>query len=98
MGRAAAQYSDHVVITNDNPRSEVPADIANQIALGASTKPQILLDRKQAISLAIQQAAANDWVLVAGKGHETSQQIGDEYLPFSDRELVANVVNSRITQ
>ena len=94
MGGVAAKYADHVVITNDNPRAEVPSDIANQIAAGASVKPQILLDRKQAIGLAVQQAKPEDWVLVAGKGHETTQQIGNDFLPFSDRDLVSQLVSA----
>ena len=94
MGGVAAKYADHVVITNDNPRAEVPSDIANQIAAGALVKPQILLDRKQAIGLAVQQAKPEDWVLVAGKGHETTQQIGNDFLPFSDRDLVSQLVSA----
>jgi len=90
----SSKYADHVVITNDNPRTEVPADIASDIAAGASEKPQILLDRKQAITLAVQQAKHNDWVLVAGKGHEATQQIGDEFHCFSDRDLVLKLISN----
>ena len=86
--------ADKVVITNDNPRSENPEQIAQQVASAASQSAQIQLDRKQAILGSIEQARNNDWVLIAGKGHELTQQIGTEYLPFSDRELVSQAVSA----
>lgn len=89
-----SKAADQVVITNDNPRSEEPVLIAQQIASGADQDAQIELDRKQAITSSIEQASENDWILIAGKGHETTQQIGSEYLPFSDRELVAQAVSA----
>ena len=91
---SVSQMADKVVITNDNPRSENPEQIGQQIASTASQSAQIQLDRKQAIISSIEQARNNDWVLIAGKGHELTQQIGAEYLPFSDRELVSQAVSA----
>jgi len=93
MGRAANQSADKIVITNDNPRSESPEQIAAEIVEGITQDVQIELDRKEAILSSIKNASSNDWVLVAGKGHEESQQIGNDFFPFSDRELVAQVVS-----
>ena len=99
MGRIAAQHSDFAVITNDNPRSESPEDIAKQIVEGTlaehnrrAKKVEVILDRSQAIRLAIEQASAQDWVLIAGKGHEQTQTIGDQVRHFSDREQVLQVL------
>ena len=94
MGNAAATHADRVLVTNDNPRSESPAQIAQQIIGGAKGEVSIELDREKAIVTSINNAEIDDWVLIAGKGHETSQQIGDECRFFSDRELVARVVNA----
>ena len=92
MGRAASEYADKIVVTNDNPRSELPELIAQEIVAGVANDVQIELDRKQAILSSINSASSNDWVLIAGKGHETTQQIGERISPFSDRELVAQLV------
>jgi len=88
MGKVASKAADHVVITNDNPRSENPDHIAQAIAQGVSGDARIVLDRAEAIRTSIAQASENDWVLVAGKGHETTQTILDQVLPFSDRQHV----------
>ena len=93
MGRVAGDSADRILITNDNPRSESPEQIVKEIVAGIEKEVQVELDRKQAILLSIKNASSKDWVLVAGKGHETSQQIGDQILPFCDRELVAQVVS-----
>lgn len=93
MGAAAALASSLVIITTDNPRSEEPSEIILDIlsgTLGFSTPVEILMDRRQAIHHAILEAEEGDIVLIAGKGHEKIQQIGDETLPFSDvREAIA---------
>ena len=94
MGAAAARGADRVVITSDNPRGEDPAEIAAaiaQAARGAGAEPLLELDRATAIRTAILGAAAEDVVLIAGKGHETWQVVGAERLPFDDR-LVAREV------
>jgi UDP-N-acetylmuramoyl-L-alanyl-D-glutamate--2,6-diaminopimelate ligase len=90
MGQVAEQLADRVVLTNDNPRSEDPQAILAQIQAGMQ-RPEaarVIPDRAEAIRFALAQARAGDLVLVAGKGHEEYQQVGDQRLPFSDRELV----------
>jgi len=93
MGMVAARLSDIVVITSDNPRSEDPRRIIEEIERGipagtqaAARTPQVeaVVDRAEAIARAIAMAATGDVVLVAGKGHEKYQQIGDRVLPFDD--------------
>ncbi len=89
MGAAAASHADCVVITNDNPRSENPQLIIEAIQSGVGACPSIVQpDRSLAIAQAIEMAAPEDMVLVAGKGHEDCQIIGDQVLHFSDREVV----------
>jgi len=89
MGRIAEHRADHVVVTNDNPRGEPPARIAADILAGMRTTPEVVLNRRAAINGALQAAGARDWVLIAGKGHETYQIIGDRVTHFDDREVVA---------
>ena len=88
MGRLAQRLADRVVITSDNPRSESPATIIEQIVRGceALPKPIAITDRAIAIMTAVWQAGPNDVVLLAGKGHETYQEIAGERHPFDDRE------------
>lgn len=92
MGAIAEKYADRLIVTNDNPRTEVDAAIANEVASGIAGQYRVILDRAHAIDCAITQADEQDWVLVAGKGHETTQEIGDQVLPFSDREQVAKAL------
>lgn len=93
MGALAEQIADKAIITNDNPRSENPELIAQNIQAGMkSQNGLVMLDRAKAIRHAIDNAAENDWVLVAGKGHEATQTIGKSVLPFSDREHVAQAM------
>ena len=84
MGAAAQKGADRVVITNDNPRSEAGEVIAEQVLAGMQGAVDVELDRARAIAQTIQRATANDWVLIAGKGHETSQNINGVLHPFSD--------------
>ena len=90
MGQVAARLADYSIVTNDNPRREVPETIAADIAAGfdSGRKFEILLDRKAAIARAVQLASRNDTVLVAGKGHETYQEFDGSIVPFDDREAV----------
>jgi UDP-N-acetylmuramoyl-L-alanyl-D-glutamate--2,6-diaminopimelate ligase len=90
MGAAAAHLADHVIITDDNPRSEDPAQITDDILTGIAGKKTmaVIHDRRNAIAAAIKQAGPDDVVLVAGKGHETTQQIGNRKYPFRDQEEV----------
>ena len=91
MGEMAAHLADHVVVTNDNPRSEAPQAIADQILSGLAGhgSVQVQLDRARAISDVLHGAAVDDVVLVAGKGHENYQEIGGVRRPFSDQAEAA---------
>ncbi|WP_311222043.1 MULTISPECIES: UDP-N-acetylmuramoyl-L-alanyl-D-glutamate--2,6-diaminopimelate ligase [unclassified Acidovorax] len=88
MGAVAQQRADHVVVTSDNPRGEDPAEIIRQILQGAVTglTVQAEPDRAAAIALVLQEAGADDVVLIAGKGHEDYQETAGERRPFSDME------------
>jgi UDP-N-acetylmuramoyl-L-alanyl-D-glutamate--2,6-diaminopimelate ligase len=106
MGMVAARLSDVVVITSDNPRSEEPKRIIEEIERGipagtqASTRgPQVesVVDRAAAIERAVSLAAKGDVVLIAGKGHEKYQQIGDRVLPFDDGEVARAALARRRT-
>ncbi|MBN2362761.1 UDP-N-acetylmuramoyl-L-alanyl-D-glutamate--2,6-diaminopimelate ligase [candidate division WOR-3 bacterium] len=89
MGKIAEIYSDLIILTDDNPRSEDPDEIISQIENGMSAKPLIIRDRKEAIRVAIRKAKKNDVVVVCGKGHETYQISGDKVIDFDDREEAA---------
>jgi UDP-N-acetylmuramoyl-L-alanyl-D-glutamate--2,6-diaminopimelate ligase len=98
MGEAAAA-ADLVVVTNDNPRSEDPRAIADAAVAGARAaggEPVVELDRRAAIRTALEWARPGDVVLVAGKGHESSQTIGDETLPFDDRAVARSIVDEEL--
>ncbi len=97
MGAAAAAGADVVMITSDNPRSEDPDAIVAQVAAGAAQARELLrdVDRASAIATAIARAAANDVVLIAGKGHEDYQIIGSEKRPFSDVEHARTALMAR---
>ncbi|WP_420145251.1 UDP-N-acetylmuramoyl-L-alanyl-D-glutamate--2,6-diaminopimelate ligase [Sphingobium sp.] len=83
MGKVAVELSDHVIVTDDNPRSEEPSAIRAAVLAGAPDAEEIG-GRRAAIAAAIGQAGAEDIVLLAGKGHEQGQIIGDRVLPFDD--------------
>jgi UDP-N-acetylmuramoyl-L-alanyl-D-glutamate--2,6-diaminopimelate ligase len=87
MGEIAARNADVVIVTDDNPRSENPAAIRAAI-LAAAPGAIDMADRGAAIAAAVQMARAGDVLVVAGKGHETGQIIGDQVLPFSDHQAV----------
>lgn len=89
MGQIAEQLADVVVLTDDNPRHESPQAIIADIRSGMHSDPVVIHDRVDAIRWGIREAGENDLVLVAGKGHEQSQQIGDDSLSLSDRETVS---------
>lgn len=88
MGRIAAELSDGVTLTDDNPRDEDPQSIIDQIADGMKIPPLVQRDRAMAIMSAIWGANAKDVILVAGKGHEVSQEYKDHSVVFDDREWV----------
>ena len=91
MGFAVGELADTAVVTSDNPRSEDPAVIAAAVASGvraAGREPVEVPDRREAIARALELADNRSLVLVAGKGHETTQTVGDRVTPFSDREVI----------
>jgi UDP-N-acetylmuramoyl-L-alanyl-D-glutamate--2,6-diaminopimelate ligase len=92
MGEIASRFSDLVVLTSDNSRSERPGDILAQIKAGIDKAPKktqvmVLPDRKEAIGQAIEMAEPGDVILIFGKGHENYQMIGEERIPFQDQEV-----------
>ncbi len=98
MGRMASLLADHVILTSDNPRRETPEQIIRQIQSGFAPsfqQYQIVPDREQAIAAALALAQPHDTVLIAGKGHETYQVFDHVTVPFSDRDVVERVFNSR---
>lgn len=91
MGEIATQLADKVIVTDDNPRYEDPAEIRKHI-LASCSKASEIPSRKQAINAAIEKMHPGDVVLIAGKGHETYQLIGDQAVPFNDVEEVQKCV------
>ncbi|MFC6579871.1 UDP-N-acetylmuramoyl-L-alanyl-D-glutamate--2,6-diaminopimelate ligase [Planomonospora parontospora] len=102
MGEAAARLADVAILTSDNPRSEDPLRILAEMMDGVLGVPEeerahviIEPDRAAAIGLAIGRAGSGDVVVVAGKGHEQGQYVGDRVLPFDDRQVVADAIAGR---
>jgi UDP-N-acetylmuramyl tripeptide synthase len=102
MGMVAARLSDVVVITSDNPRSEDPARIIDEVNLGAQPEMKqrgvevlTIVDRREAILHAVTHAGADDVVLIAGKGHEKYQEIGGVTLPFDDVAVAREALETR---
>ncbi|HFC53000.1 MAG TPA: UDP-N-acetylmuramoyl-L-alanyl-D-glutamate--2,6-diaminopimelate ligase [Gammaproteobacteria bacterium] len=97
MGAVAARHADHLVITDDNPRGEDPGSIVADILGGVPGYADAVVchDRAGAIESALRRASERDVVLVAGKGHERFQQVGGLKLPFSDREVVQEMLTRR---
>jgi UDP-N-acetylmuramoyl-L-alanyl-D-glutamate--2,6-diaminopimelate ligase len=96
MAAIAERYANHVVVTNDNPRTENAAEIIEQIEQGFSVhKHHIIEDRETAIRFAIQQAKVGDMIVVAGKGHEAYQQIGNKKISFSDQKVAHAALKDR---
>jgi UDP-N-acetylmuramoyl-L-alanyl-D-glutamate--2,6-diaminopimelate ligase len=95
MGEIATENADHVIVTDDNPRSENPAAIRSAI-LAAAKGAKDIGDRAEAIRVAISGLQPGDALLIAGKGHETGQIVGDRVLPFSDHEAAAAALASRV--
>jgi UDP-N-acetylmuramoyl-L-alanyl-D-glutamate--2,6-diaminopimelate ligase len=91
MGEIAARLADRVIVTDDNPRSEPPAEIRRQVLAGCPGAAEIG-DRAEAIRTAVAGLGPGDVLVVAGKGHETGQIIGDEVRPFDDAEQARQAV------
>ena len=93
MGRAAAENADYVVVTTDNPRTERPLDIIQDILPGlegAGTPYKVIEDRVEAIHWAMDHAEPGDVIVLCGKGHETYQEVGHEKRHMDEREIVAD--------
>lgn len=99
MGNVADRYADHIIITSDNPRSEEPEAIANDILEGVQNreKTEIILDRREAIIRAIALQQDGQVLLVLGKGDEETQEIRGVKLPFDDREVIRECLNTQTT-
>ncbi|QYO67339.1 UDP-N-acetylmuramoyl-L-alanyl-D-glutamate--2,6-diaminopimelate ligase [Leptolyngbya sp. 7M] len=98
MGRIAGEYSDLAIITSDNPRTEDPLKIISEIEVGVKASGGnyvAISDRREAIRLAINAAAPNDVVIIAGKGHENYQIIGNDKFHFDDREVALEAIEDR---
>ncbi len=98
MGEIAAQWSDVIFITSDNPRTEDPIEIARQVHEGVQSEVEshTVLDRREAIRDALAVATTGDLVLIAGKGHEKTQQIGTTVLDFDDVQVAKDLLKERL--
>ena len=95
MGAAAARFADEVILTSDNPRTEDPQTILDEIVPGLGHHPyRREADRRQAIALALELARPGDVVILAGKGHETTQEIAGTHLPFDDRAVAGQILEA----
>ncbi|MEO7104207.1 MAG: UDP-N-acetylmuramoyl-L-alanyl-D-glutamate--2,6-diaminopimelate ligase [Gemmatimonadaceae bacterium] len=92
MGAAAEAGADRVIVTTDNPRTEDPEAIIDEIERGMQSRHERLSDRRKAIARAIEIASPGDTILLAGKGHETYQVVGTEKRPFDERQVVAELL------
>jgi UDP-N-acetylmuramoyl-L-alanyl-D-glutamate--2,6-diaminopimelate ligase len=98
MGAAAAAGADRVIVTSDNPRSEAPMQIIGDVVAGVSSnyRDRVTLnpDRRQAIGEALDVAQSGDIVVIAGKGHEKTQDLGDSVVEFDDRAVAQSFMES----
>lgn len=94
MGRAVEELADRVIVTDDNPRNEAPEKIVSEILAGMQQPERacVVHNRQAAIEYALSQAAPQDLVVIAGKGHEQEQIVGNERRPFSDRHVVSRIL------
>ena len=97
MAQVAEKYADKVIVTTDNPRHEDPKAIIDEVLAGFSSLDNVeaVIDRRQAIDIAISNAQPGDVVLLAGKGHETSQIVGDVHIAFDDRRVAREFLAAR---
>jgi UDP-N-acetylmuramoyl-L-alanyl-D-glutamate--2,6-diaminopimelate ligase len=95
MGRVVARYADTVFLTSDNPRSEDPERIMDDVEPGLEGGGQVVrdADRGRAIRWALDSLGPEDVLLIAGKGHETHQEVGGRKLPFNDRQAVVDYLH-----
>ena len=94
MGQVAGELADLTYLTSDNPRSEDPMRILADIGAGVPSSSESIpeVDRKRAIALALAEAEEGDVVVIAGKGHETEQELADRVISFDDREVARKVL------
>lgn len=98
MGRIAENLADRVVVTSDNPRTEDPDTIIDDILVGMERTPFLIEpDRRSAINAAVREAGNEDVIVIVGKGHETYQIVGREHLEFDDVDVARNALQSRLT-
>ena len=98
MGEISGTIADFTIITSDNPRTEDPQEIVNQIENGIKRtkgKYTVIVDRKKAIEHAIDMATKRDIIVLAGKGHETYQEINGKKLPFDERKVIKEIINKK---
>jgi UDP-N-acetylmuramoyl-L-alanyl-D-glutamate--2,6-diaminopimelate ligase len=97
MGEVASRLADQLYLTSDNPRGEDPEEIIDDVRRGIPTDRGLVVDadRRAAIFAAVADAGADDIVVIAGKGHETTQTIGADVLPFDDRVVAAEALDAR---
>jgi len=94
MGRIAATLSDLAIVTSDNPRTEDPDAIITDVEQGMGSASHFrMVDRREAIGVALDAGRSGDTILLAGKGHETYQVVGTTKLPFDEREIVSEIVS-----
>jgi UDP-N-acetylmuramoyl-L-alanyl-D-glutamate--2,6-diaminopimelate ligase len=87
MGEIASRLADAVIVTSDNPRSEDPQAIIDEILAGVAGPVEVEADRAAAIARALEEADAGDVVVIAGKGHEQGQEFADRTIPFDDGDV-----------
>jgi UDP-N-acetylmuramoyl-L-alanyl-D-glutamate--2,6-diaminopimelate ligase len=92
MGEVVSRLADVPIVTSDNPRSEDPGAIIEEILAGMDGREEVEPDRAAAIELAVGQAAEGDVVVIAGKGHEQGQELADRIVPFDDREVARDAL------
>ena len=98
MGEISGRIADYTIITSDNPRTEEPKAIVDEIEKGIKKtkgKYEVIVDRKSAIAKAIEMASKADVIVLAGKGHETYQEINGEKHPFDERTIVTEIINQK---
>jgi UDP-N-acetylmuramoyl-L-alanyl-D-glutamate--2,6-diaminopimelate ligase len=94
MGRVAAELADLAIVTSDNPRSEEPQAIVEDVISESKAKLEVEIDRRTAIGLAVAIAQAGDVVVIAGKGHEQGQERAGVVSPFDDRQVVREALRA----
>jgi len=96
MGEISGKIADYTIITSDNPRTEDPQKIVDQIEEGIKKtkgKYEVIVDRTEAIRKAIKMAKKNDLIVLAGKGHETYQEINHEKHPYDERIIIKEIID-----